>query len=240
MKTTYVLKVPINVTSYEEIITVIQKKIEQKQKYCIISINLNKIILANEKNEMMPIIQSFDCFIPDGISVVRANKELRGRITGIDLFQKICEEHEIIGAKIFLYGAQEEIVEATKANLEEKYKNIQIVGLENGFVKDNNALIKKINDSKANVIFIAMGSPKQEKWIYENKDKLNVNVLMGVGGSFDIVSGKLKRAPNWIRKLGIEWLYRMLKEPKRLKQVPLQIKYWLKLKKKEGVLNERN
>lgn len=240
MKTTYVLQVPINVTSYEEIIAEIQKKIKQKQKYSIISINLNKIILANEKSEMVPVIQSFDCFIPDGISVVRANKELKERITGVDLFQKICEEHEKIGAKIFLYGAQEEIVEAAKANLEEKYKNIQIVGFENGFVKDNEALIQKINDSKANIVFIAMGSPRQEKWIYENKDKLDASVLMGVGGSFDIVSGKLKRAPKWIRKMGIEWMYRMLREPKRLKQIPLQIKYWLKLRKKEGILNERN
>ena len=85
-----------------------------------------------------------------------------------------------------------------------------------------------------------MGSPRQEKWIYENKDKLDASVLMGVGGSFDIVSGKLKRAPKWIRKMGIEWMYRMLREPKRLKQIPLQIKYWLKLRKKEGILNERN
>lgn len=235
MKTTYILQVPINITSYEEIISEIQKRIKQNEKYSIISINLNKIILANERKEIMPIVQSFNCFIPDGISVVRARKELKSRITGIDLFNKICEEHEKVGAKIFLYGAKEEVVEATKRNLEDKYKNIKIVGFENGFVKDNEALIKKINNSKANIIFIAMGSPRQEKWIYENKDKLNVNVLMGVGGSFDVISGKLKRAPKWIRKLGIEWMYRMLREPKRLKQIPLQIKYWLKLRKKEGI-----
>ena len=125
----------------------------------------------------------------------------------------------------------EEIVKAAKTNLQEKYKNIKIVGYENGFIKNNEDLIKKINDSGANIVFIAMGSPKQEKWIYENSAKIKANIFMGVGGTFDIVSDRLKRAPKWIRKMGIEWLYRMLKEPKRLKNVPLQIKYWYKLKK---------
>lgn len=233
MKKTYILNVPVNITSYDEIIDTISKKIKSNKKYSVVSINLNKIICANESTEIMKIIKSFDCFIPDGISIVRASDKINDRITGIDLFNRICEEHDKIGAKIFLYGAKEEIVTAAKMNLQEKYKGIQIVGYENGYVKNNDDLISKINNSSANIVFIAMGSPKQEKWIYENRAAVNANILIGVGGTFDIVSGKLKRAPNWIRKMGIEWLYRMLKEPKRLKNVPLQIKYYFKLKKKE-------
>ncbi len=229
MKTTYILQVPVSITSYDEIIDTITKTIERKQKYSVVSINLNKIIKANESAEVMKIIKSFDCFIPDGVSVVRASKEINDRITGIDLFNKICDEHEKIGAKIFLYGAKQEIVETAKNNLIRKYNNIQIVGIENGYVKDNDYLINKINSSGANIVFIAMGSPKQERWIYENKNKLNANIFIGVGGTFDIISGKLKRAPMWIQKCGIEWLYRTIKEPKRLKNVPLQIKYYLKL-----------
>lgn len=231
MKTSHVLQVPVNVTSYDEIIDVITQKIQNNEKYSIVSINLNKIIKANENIEVMKIIKSFDCFIPDGISVVKACKYLKKRITGIDLFEKICSEHKKIKAKIFLYGAKQEIVEEAKKKLLEMYKGIQIVGIENGYVNDNNYLINKINASNANIVFIAMGSPKQERWIYENKNKLKANIFIGVGGTFDIVSGKLKRAPNWIQKLGIEWLYRMVKEPKRLNNVPLQIKYWYKLKK---------
>ena len=233
MKKTYIFNVPVNITSYKEIIDTVSKKIKSNKKYSVVSINLNKIICANESTEIMKIIKSFDCFIPDGISIVRASDKINDRITGIDLFNRICEEHDKIGAKIFLYGAKEEIVTAAKMNLQEKYKGIQIVGYENGYVKNNDDLISKINNSSANIVFIAMGSPKQEKWIYENRAAVNANILIGVGGTFDIVSGKLKRAPNWIRKMGIEWLYRMLKEPKRLKNVPLQIKYYFKLKKKE-------
>lgn len=232
LKKTYVLNVPVNITSYDEIIDTISKKIKNNKKYSIVSINLNKVILANENNEIMKIIKSFDCFIPDGISVVKANDKIDDRITGIDLFNRICEDWNKIGAKIFLYGAKEEIVKTAKINLENKYKGIEIVGYENGYVKDNDMLIKKINETSANIVFIAMGSPRQEKWIYENRKLIKANILIGVGGTFDIVSGKLKRAPKWIRKLGIEWLYRMVKEPKRLKNVHLQIKYYFKLKKK--------
>lgn len=231
MKTTYVLQVPVNVTSYEEIVEEISKSIKNNQKYSVIAINLNKIILANEDKEMMKIINSFDCFIPDGISVVKVSNDLKERITGVDLFEKICSEHEKIGAKIFLYGAKREIVEEAKKKIEDKYSMIKIVGFEDGYIKDNEQLIEEINASGANIVFIAMGSPKQERWIYENKNKVKANVFIGVGGTFDVVSGKLKRAPMWIQKMGIEWLYRMLKEPKRLKKVPLQIKYWYKLKK---------
>lgn len=231
MKKTYVLQLPVSITSYDEIIEEVKQKIKDNQKYSIISINLNKIILANENEEIMKIVKSFDCFIPDGISVVRASNELTDRITGVDLFEKICNEHEKINARIFLYGAKRDIVEETKKNLLEKYLGINIVGIEDGYIKNNEKLLEEINKSDANIVFIAMGSPKQEKWIYENKDKLKANVFMGVGGGFDVMSGKTKRAPKYIQKMGIEWLYRMLKEPKRFKNVPLQIKYFYKLKK---------
>lgn len=231
MKTTHILQVPVSITNYDEIIDKITKSIQKNEKFSVISINLNKIIKANESSEIMEIVKSFDCFIPDGISIVRASKEINSRITGIDLFNRICDDHKKIGAKIFLYGAKQEIVEETKNKLIEKYNDIQIVGVENGYVKDINYLINKINSSGANIVFVAMGSPKQEKWICENKDKINANIFIGVGGTFDIISGKLKRAPIWIQKLGMEWLYRTIKEPKRLKNVPLQIKYYFKLKK---------
>lgn len=230
----YVLKVPISITTENEIIDTIKEKIEQSQKFSIISINLNKIMLYQKNREFIPIVDSFDCFIPDGVSVVKSCEKLETRITGIDLLQRICKEHEKIHARIFLYGAKEEVVHATKQKLENLYPGLQIVGIKNGFVEENEELVQEINHSNANILFVAKGSPKQEKWIYENKDKLNANIFMGVGGAFDIVSGNIKRAPKWIRKLGFEWLYRILKEPKkRLKQIPILAKYWYLIKKEK-------
>lgn len=227
LERTYVLKVPISITTENEIINTIKEKIENNQKFSIVAININKIMLYQKNEEIAKVIKSFDCFIPDGISVVKACPELKIRITGVDLLQKICEKHKAIGVRIFLYGAKQDVVTKMKQKLEEKYNGIQIVGIENGYVQEDGELIQKVNQSKANIIFVAKGSPKQEEWIYKNKDKLNVNIFMGVGGAFDIVSGNIKRAPVWIRNLGMEWLYRILREPqKRLKQIPVMMKYW--------------
>lgn len=234
MKTVEILEVPVSVTTTDEILECMKNAIKSNEKYAVIAINLNKIIAFHEQEEMPEIIKSFDCFIPDGISVVKACNDLKDRITGVDLFQEICKHNQEIGAKIFLYGAQQEVVEEAKKRLEQTYEGIQIVGIENGFIKDNDKLIEKINASGANTVFIAMGSPRQEKWIYSNKEKLNANIFMGVGGTFDVISGKLKRAPLIFRKLGLEWLYRMLREPfKRLNKVPLQLKYWRLMQKEK-------
>lgn len=236
MEKTEILGVPVDITNVEEILQCMKNTIKKNEKYSVISINLNKIIAFHEQKQIAEVVKSFDCYIPDGISVVRACDKLKNRITGIDLFQEICKNHQKIGTKIFLYGAEQEIVEKVKETLEKTYQGIQIVGIENGFIKDNEQLIEKINHSGANSVFIAMGSPKQEKWIYENKEKLQANIFMGVGGTFDVIAGKLKRAPLIFRKLGLEWLYRMLREPfKRLKNIPLQLKYWylIKLEKRK-------
>ena len=181
MEKTYVLNVPVSITSYDEIISVIGKTIKSNKKFSVVSINLNKIILCNEDKEIMNIINSFDCFIPDGISVVRASDKVNKRITGIDLFNKVCESHKNINAKIFLYGAKEEVVLDAKENLLKQYKGIRIVGYENGYVKNNDDLISKINTSDANIVFVAMGSPKQEEWIYNNRKNIKDNILIGVG-----------------------------------------------------------
>lgn len=101
MKTIHILQVPVSITSYEEIIDIISKTIRNNKKFSVVSINLNKVIKANESNEVMKIIKSFDCFIPDGISVVRTSKEINDRITGIDLFNRICDEHKKLELKFF-------------------------------------------------------------------------------------------------------------------------------------------
>ena len=233
MEKTFLLNVPISITNYDEVLKKIKESIINNTKFSIVSINLNKIILSNEDKAMKETIKSFDCFIPDGVSIVKNNEKIKERITGIDLFEKICENHKKLKAKIFLYGASNESVNNTKKILENKYKDINIVGVENGYIKNNEELINKINCLKPNIVIVALGSPKQEKWIYLNKNKINANVFMGVGGAFDVIGGKVRRAPVVIRKIGLEWLYRIIREPKRMKQLPLQIKYWHILKKEK-------
>ena len=158
--------------------------------------------------------------IPDGVGIIYASKikkgQIKSRITGIDCMDMLCNLANEKGYKVFLYGAREETIKEAKVKLEEKYPKINIVGYINGYEKDNEKIIKEINKSQADIVFVALGSPKQENWINDYKDKMSATIFQGVGGSFDVISGNIKRAPLWMQKAGLEWLYRLIKEPKRI------------------------
>ena len=121
---------------------------------------------------------------------------------------------------IFLLGASPESNSAAREKIQKMYPNLRIVGFQDGYFKNSYEVIKKINASKANLLFVALGSPKQEYWISRHRYAINANICMGVGGSFDIVSGSLRRAPRIFRVTGTEFLYRLVREP--LKRIPIQ------------------
>lgn len=185
-------------------------------------VNINpEIITKNYKNgKIRSIFNSQKYQIPDGIGIILASKiyhrKITERITGIDLMNLICKESINHNATIFLYGSKENIAQKAKNELELLYPKIKIVDYCNGY-EDENTVIEKINRSSANILFVGLGSPKQEQFIINNKENLkNIRIFMPVGGSFDVISKNLKRAPNWIIKLNLEWLYRLFQEPNRL------------------------
>lgn len=215
-----ILGVNVSVTSYNELKKYIEEDIKNNKKSFIVAINPEKILKAREDEKLKDLLNSADYQIPDGIGVVYASKlkkgKIKSRITGIDCMEMLCREANDKGYKIFLYGAKKDIIKEAKKRLEEKFENIKIVGAIDGYEKNNDKIIKEINKSKADIIFVALGSPKQENWILENKDKVCIKIFQGVGGSFDVISGNIKRAPIWMQKIGLEWLYRLIKEPKRI------------------------
>lgn len=185
----------------------------------IVAINPEKILKARKDKELADLLNSADYQIPDGIGVVLASRMKRGnireRITGIDSMDLLCASAETHAYGIFLYGARPDVLVKAKAALERKYEHIHIVGFHDGY-SDNRALADKINASGADIVFVAMGSPKQEYWIAENRDRLCAKIYQGVGGSFDVIAGELRRAPRWIQKAGLEWLFRLLQQPSRV------------------------
>lgn len=215
-----ILGVDVSITTYEELKKCAENDIKNNNKSFIVAINPEKILKARDDEKLRNLLNKATYQIPDGIGVIYASKlrkgKIRSRITGIDSMEMLCNLSNEKGYKIFMYGAKEEVISKAKEKLEEKYPNIKIVGTINGYEKDNKKIIDKINKSKADIIFVALGSPKQELWITENMDKLCVKVYQGVGGSFDVFSGNIKRAPKWMQNCGLEWLYRLLKEPKRI------------------------
>ncbi len=144
------------------------------------------------------------------------------RVTGTDLMQKICKEVSNKNIKVFLLGAGEGVAEKTKETLEKTYPNIKIVGTHCGSPsqKEDKEITEKINALVPDIVFVAYGAPAQEIWIDRNYKKLkSVKLAMGVGGAFDFITGKRKRAPVFMQKIGLEWMYRLLKQPTRIKRI---------------------
>lgn len=160
------------------------------------------------------------CSIPFYPKYIRT--VLPARVTGTDLMQKICAESAKHDLRIFLLGASEGTAEKAKEKLEKKYKDIKIVGTFAGSPKekDETTIIEKINHHSPVILFVAYGAPAQEFWIKRNLKKLpSIKLAMGVGGAFDFIAGTKRRAPMLARKIGLEWLYRLIQEPKRIRRI---------------------
>lgn len=212
----------------DEFQNIILKDLLNGVKRVVVAINPEKIIKAKNDNTLFSILNQADYQIADGIGIVLASRILKGkikeRITGISCLEMICEIASKNNFSIFLYGSRQEVVIQTKKNLESQYKNLNIVGYINGYSNDH-IVIEQIQKSNPDIVFVALGSPKQEYWIYENKDKINAKVFLGVGGSFDVISKEVKRAPLFLQEKGLEWLYRAFKQPKRILRQGYLLRY---------------
>ena len=222
MKTDTILGIKITNSTIDEICKDVLSAVKKKKKMFITSVNPEILISAIENNEMKTILNSATHSLPDGIGIIYASKclggNVRSRIAGIDCAEAICKIAANNNFNVFLYGAKKGVAEKAKTNLEKKYPNLNIVGVINGYEKDNSKIVNTINDKNANIVFVALGGGKQEKWIYDNINKVNAQVFQCIGGSLDVFSGNSKRAPKLMQKLGLEWFFRLIKEPSRFKR----------------------
>jgi len=233
------LGVYVSTLTYDDILADIEKRMASGQRSTIIAVNPEKLIAASKNAELKQLINSATYQIPDGIGVVLASKlkggRITSRVTGIDLMERLIARAAEKGYRVFLYGAKEEVVKKAKENLEAKYPGLCIAGYVNGYVNDDEAIVRKINEANADLLFVALGSPRQELWIRAYMDALNVKVFQGVGGSFDVFAGHVKRAPKPFRRLGLEWFYRLVTDPKRFKrQLALPKFLWKMLTEKRA------
>lgn len=179
--------------------------------------------------------------IPDGVGVVLASKIIKNpvkeKIAGIELMDGILEKCNENGKAVYLLGTTEDVLKECEKKLLIKYRNLNIIGKNNGFfdMDDCKDILEDIKELKPYALFIAMGCPRQEKFISKYMDELPCKIYMGVGGSFDVFAGKVKRAPRWMINCNLEWLYRVAKEPYRIKRLASIPKFLLKV-----VLNKRS
>lgn len=216
------LGVDVSSHSYEQLKKNVIDDINHQKQSFIVAINPEKILKAQQDESLKNLLNKATYQIPDGVGVLVASRLKKGnikeRVTGIDMLLTLCEQAEEHGKSVFLYGAKPGIAEEAKDELVRKYPGLKIAGVLDGYEKDEQKVIQTINESQADILFVALGSPKQEYWIVDHMDELNVSIFQGVGGSFDVISGRIKRAPDFFLRFGLEWLYRLIAEPWRIKR----------------------
>jgi len=215
--------IPVAAISMAETISVVKQAINTNKQLHHSVVNAGKIVLMQKNEELRESVINADLINADGMAVVWASKLLRKplpeRVTGIDLMINLVQMAHSEGKTCYFLGAEEEVVSKVVDIYTDKYSSKVIAGYHNGyFDKEEGAEIaEKIADSGAHMLFVAITSPKKEIFLDTHKKALqNVNLIMGVGGSFDVVAGKVERAPLWMQKTGLEWFYRFIQEPRRM------------------------
>lgn len=227
--------VPIDHLNCSQVLEHLDRFVSEKKAHQVITPDTLAILRARADKQYLDITKKADLVTPDGAGILWATafleEPLPERITGIDMINYICQLAVRKKYKIYLLGAERNVIEKAAKNLIERYPGINIVGYHHGYFDNSNStkndtseeneniIIQEIKDKKPDFLLVGMGVPKQEFWIFKHKDELEVPVCIGIGGSFDVISGKIPRAPLWMQNHGMEWIYRLIREPKRIKRV---------------------
>lgn len=201
----------------------LEKNIQNNKKEFIITANPETFINAENDSLINKMLTDEDVtVVPDGIGVVKAARILKynivNRIPGIDITNKLLEFGNKYKKSIYIFGSKQSTLDLLSSILKSKYNNLKVIGCQNGYIKDKEQEFEKILIKKPDIVIVALGIPEQEKLIYSYYKKFNKGVFIGVGGSLDVISGAKKRAPKIFINLNLEWLYRIIKEPYRIKR----------------------
>lgn len=219
----HLMGTPIDNLTMNETLDLINRAIERKEHIHHTVVNAGKIVAMHSNAQLRESVMSADVINADGQAVVWASKilgtPLKERVAGVDLMERLMELAFMHHYKVFFFGAKEEILKKMVSHYSDLYSPGMIAGYRNGYFKkeEEKDIARQIADSGANMLFVAITSPIKENFLYENREVLrNVNFIMGVGGSFDVVAGYVKRAPVWMQRSGLEWLFRVYQEPRRM------------------------
>lgn len=220
-----ILGVQVDMVTIPEAADKIVEFLSEDKLHTVYTPNSEIIMEAYRDKAFSKVLNEADLLTADGIGVVYASKylkkPLRERAAGYDIARLLLQKLNYTDHKLFLFGGKPGVAELAMENMKKDYPQLNIVGTRNGYFseEDEDEIISQINESGADILFVCLGAPRQEKWIYEHKDKLKVKVAMGVGGSIDVFAGTVQRAPEIFCKTGLEWFYRLMKEPWRAKRM---------------------
>lgn len=234
--TVTVLDIPFIKTTAAEFQETLQQRILTQQNTFVVTANPEIVMYAHHHPDYHQLLQSADFVTPDGIGILDGAKILKQplpeRITGFDTLTDLLQWASDHHRSAYFVGAKPEVIAALKRKLPQDYPGLVIAGLHDGYFKDDSAIVADIQRTQPDMVFAALGFPKQENFIAEHRQATK-GLWMGVGGSFDVLAGAVVRAPQWWQKHHLEWLYRTLKEPKRLKRIAV-IPHYLHLVRQQA------
>jgi len=240
MTKTQILGVNFHVVSMEKAVEVAMRFMDEGggMKF-IVTPGPEIVMAARRERSFCDTLNEADLSVPDGVGVLLASRldkiKIRERVPGVDLVINLLAQMSKTGKTAYLLGASPGVALEAKKRMEKKYPGLRILGARDGYFKEEDipGILDEINGLVPDLLVVGLGAPRQEKWIYNNRDKLNVRAAIGVGGGIDVMGGKVRLAPKLIRKLNIEWLYRLICQPSRFRrqlQLPLFVLAVLKNK----------
>lgn len=239
-KLTHVLGVPFDAVTMKEAVAKAKSLLREDGQHFICTPNPEIVMEAQKDRDLMSILREADLVVPDGIGVVWASKyseiRLAERVAGYDLTQNLMRELAGTEETFYFFGGAPGVAAAAARKMEKQYPGLKIVGGHNGYFdeKEEKKIIQDIKKLSPSILLVGLGAPKQEKWIYDNIRLTGVKLAIGVGGSFDVMAGNVKRAPKLFQKLGLEWFHRLITQPTRWKRMLRLPKFVLTVLRKRG------
>ena len=230
-----ILGVDVDAVTMAEAVDVVRRAMDTRAGVMVATANAEMLMRATHDEELRHILNASALVVPDGAGTVWAARHLGHampeRVAGYDLAQELLRCAPAEGRRVYFFGSAPGVAEKAKAKAEQIYPGIEIVGVRNGFFSpaDNAAIIAEIRAARPDLLLVALGVPKQEKWIAAHLAELDVPVAIGVGGTLDVMAGVMKRAPYWMQRAKLEWLFRGLMQPKRAGRLLALPKFVLKV-----------
>ena len=200
-----------------------------RQGACCVTPNAEIVWEAMQDSSFRDLVNRSAMVLPDGAGVVLGAKilkrSLKQKVAGIEFAEQLVARLAQTGGRLYLLGSKPGIAEQAGENLRKKYPGLVIAGTADGYFKDEAEVVRRINEAKTDALFVCLGAPKQEKFMYAHRNELQVKLMIGLGGTLDGIAGTVKRAPKWMIRLQLEWLYRLIKEPKRIGRMMRLPKY---------------
>ena len=225
MSVVSILNLPIQNITMAEAVADVSAFFEARGSRIVVTPNAEILQAYADDEAVRAVLQQADYVIPDGIGVVLASRLLKTpvkeKVAGVELAEHLLKRCAEQGRRVYFLGAKPGVAEAAKEKMQAKYPGLQVAGLHDGYFKpeEEPAIIEEINRLDIDMLFVCLGAPRQECWMAENRKALKVGVMLGLGGSLDVFAGAVKRAPRWMIRWGLEWLYRVCKEPWRIKRI---------------------